>query len=123
MNGGGCEGLQRIISRHGKTQDLSITGNENVSHCFRQSFSQDDEEQEDLNEYGFQTPPQQRGYEHSSNISKENDAYRYLLRMKPQNYVHGDNSDDDVIYSVQYYPKMFVAEDPENLPPCMPELR
>jgi hypothetical protein len=98
----------------------STVSTELVSHCFRRSTS-DGESVE-------KTP------EPSYPEEDSNDPHRFLLRMKPQNYLHDDEDDDYtdgyMYHSMQWdhysaFPSKTLVRmnDPENLPPQMPELR
>lgn len=90
--------------------DRESVSNQTVSHCFRLQSPK--------------SPPVTRTQGGHPGSPPNLSIRRSLLRMTPENYIHGDNSEDDRFYSSLAYSSkfLFLESDPANPPPMMPEL-
>lgn len=90
--------------------DRESVSNQTVENCFRL--------------HSPKSPPTTGTQGETPRSPPELNNHRSLLRMTPENYIHGDNVEDDLLFSSLAFTSKFsfLESDPNNPPPMMPEL-
>lgn len=103
--------------------DRNSVPSEHVAHCFRNHPCETPASQitnADGNDHVVLSPPPLR----IARYYQEHPT-SYLSRMGPQNYIHGDDLEDDRLFTTLAYKnssRTVLFDDPTNPPPLMPEL-